>query len=296
MFILKNKNYPNKNTFIFKTSKIFYHNDYYLEPYKPDYIKYYKPITPGVRHKVSPKSGSLLNIKVKALSIEKKAKAGRNHTGKITVRHRGGGHKRRIRIIDYNGNIGAYSKTKVLAICYDPQRTTRLALCTNQKHDWFWRLAADKQKAGDILRGKYLHGLKDFKVGEIVPVKMCPEGIKVYNIETIKGKGGQLARAAGTYATIIKHNTNNTTLLSLSSKKDININSDCVVSIGRASNIFHNNKILGKAGVSRWKGFRPCVRGEAMNPIDHPHGGKTRGGVRLRTVYGKLAKFVKTAK
>lgn len=269
---------------------------YYFAPFKPDFLKYFKPTTPGLRHKIAAKSGSLINIRVKALSLAKKSNAGRNHTGKITVRHRGGGHKKRIRIIDFSGNIGAYSKTTVLGIVYDPIRTTRLALCTTNTDQWFWRLAADNQKAGDILIGKYIHNKKDFTNGEILPLSYYPEGIKIFNIERISGAGGQLARAAGTFATIIKHNEDNTTLIKLNSKKDILVNSDCTATVGKASNPLHFNRILGKAGVSRWKGIRPTVRGEAMNPIDHPHGGKTRGGVRLKTVYGKLAKFVKTRK
>lgn len=133
----------------------------------------------------------------------------------------------------------------------------------------------------------------DLTNGSILSLKKVPVGTKISNIELNPGKGLQLAKAAGVFATIIKQDKNLTSI-KLASKKTISLNSNCLCTIGINNNILHNNIILGKAGAKRWLGIKPTVRGEAMNPIDHPHGGKTSGGVRLKTIYGKLAKFIKT--
>lgn len=261
----------------------------------PDSIKTFKPVTPSLRHRIKAVAGSRLNIKFDPLTLPLKSKAGRNRTGRITVRHRGGGHKKRVRLIDYHGNIGAYSKSQILHISYDPNRSGYLAFCKTPQGKYFYRMACYQSKPGDILTGKYVHDLNEFNIGDILPLKNIPLGTTVNSIGKFNDQGGTYCRSAGTSAFIQKHNNNNTSSLILNNNKVIDINSNSLAQIGRINNIFHEKTVLGKAGLSRRKGRRPNVRGEAMNPIDHPHGGKTAGGVRLKTVYGKLAKFVKTA-
>lgn len=254
-------------------------------------LKQIKPTTPSLRHKIK-----LINnfscLDNKSLSIIKKKTGGRNFLGKITVRHIGGGHKQRIKILDSNGNIGAYSSSKVISFIHDPNRNNYLVLCKTQNDKQFLRLAADGQKIGDIVNGKYASIKKELNFGNITQIKNVPIGTKIFNIELQPNTGMKLAKAAGTFAIVIKHEKDKT-FLKLTSKKTISILSNCLCTIGVNSNINYHNIIFGKAGVKRWKGIRPTVRGEAMNPIDHPHGGETSGGVRLKTIYGKLAKFVK---
>lgn len=260
-----------------------------------DLIKSFKPTSPGLRHKIKSISGMPSNITFEPYSFTNKKTGGRNHTGKITMRHIGGGNKQRLRLIDFKGDMGSYTTSVILAISYDPNRSCRIALCTSENTKLFWRLAAYNQKQGDELKGKYVHDKKNFIFGEILFLKDFPIGAKIFNIETNLNQGGSLCRSAGVYAVVVKHE-NFLTYLKLPSKKEIAVSSFCTASFGRASNIYNNLNILGKAGISRCLGKKPTVRGEAMNPIDHPHGGKTRGGVRLKTVYGKLAKFVKTSR
>lgn len=253
-------------------------------------LKLFKPTTPSLRHKINTLN-KLNRLTNKNLTKIKKATGGRNFLGRITTRHIGGGHKKRIRIIDSLGNTGSYSTAKLIKFIYDPNKTNYLALYETNNHKQFLRPAISTQKIGDVIYGKYYPLKRELTSGNILPLKKIPIGSKISNIEI--NNEIKFAKAAGVYATIIKHNKNNTSI-KLSSKKIIEINSNNLCTIGINENLLHNNKILGKAGVNRWLGIRPTVRGEAMNPIDHPHGGKTSGGVRLKTVYGKLAKFIKT--
>ena len=255
-------------------------------------LKQIKPTTPSLRHKIKIIT-YLINNKNKKLSIIKKKTGGRNFLGKITVRHIGGGHKQRINLIDNYGLNGSYTISKITNFVYDANRSNYLALCKTPNNKEFLRLSADGQKIGDTVFGKYYPLKTSLHNSDILPLKGIPVGTKIFNIEFNPGKGMKLARAAGVFATIIKHE-NNLTTIKLSSKKIIVLSSDCLCNIGINNNINYHNKILGKAGANRWRGIRPTVRGEAMNPIDHPHGGETSGGVRLKTVYGKLAKFIKT--
>lgn len=254
------------------------------------YLKKFKPTTPSLRHKINT-INKLERLENKNLTIIKKSTGGRNFIGKITTRHLGGGHKKRIKIIDTLGNNASYSTAKLIKFIYDPNKTNYLALYETNTNKQFLRPAILNQKIGDTIFGKYYPIKKEHHIGEILPLKKLPVGSKISNIQL--NNKIQLAKAAGVFATIIKHKQNNTSV-KLASKKIIEISSNNLCMLGINNNILHNNKILGKAGSSRWLGIRPTVRGEAMNPIDHPHGGKTSGGVRLKTVYGKLAKFIKT--
>lgn len=255
-------------------------------------LKIIKPTTPSLRHKIQ-LINSTERLKNKTLSLNKRKTGGRNFLGKITRRHLGGGHKQRIKIIDNHANVGAYSKSTIKQFIYDPNRSNYLALYQTLNNKEFLKLAPDNQKIGDIIYGKHYPGKKSFNIGNAEFLKNISTGTKIFNIELFPGSGMKLAKAAGVFAIIIKHNKDITTI-KLASKKTINLSSDCLAHIGINSNLNHNNTILGKAGVKRWLGIRPTVRGEAMNPIDHPHGGETSGGVKLKTIYGKLAKFIKT--
>lgn len=255
-------------------------------------IKYFKPTSPALRHKIKI-ANKLININNKNLTIIKKSTGGRNFLGRITTRHLGGGHKQRIRLIDTLNKQALYGTATLVKFVYDPNRTNYLSLYETKTNKQFLRPSIEGQQIGDKIFGKYYPLKIDTLIGNTLPLKKVPVGTKISNIELKPGKGAQLAKAAGVFATIIKHDKNLTNI-KLASKKIIELNSNCICTIGINNNALHNNIILGKAGTKRWLGIRPTVRGEAMNPIDHPHGGKTSGGVRLKTVYGKLAKFIKT--
>lgn len=254
-------------------------------------LKQIKATTPSLRHKIK------LNLPVnklinKQLSIIKKKTGGRNFLGKITTRHIGGGHKQRIKLLD-NNIIGLYTQSKVIDFIYDSNRSNYLSLLRTNNNKEYLKLALEGQKLGDIVYGRYFPSKKVYNLGETTFIQNIPIGMKISNIELKPNTGFKLAKAAGVFATIIKHD-NNFTTIKLASKKTILIPFDSLCTLGINANINHHNKILGKAGVKRWLGIRPTVRGEAMNPIDHPHGGETSGGVKLKTIYGKIAKFIKT--
>lgn len=255
-------------------------------------LKVFKPKTPSLRHKIMP-INKTKRLENKNLSIIKKATGGRNFLGSITTRHIGGGHKKRIKLIDNIGQIGAYSVAKIKQVVYDANRSNFLVLCETKAKKQFLRLSIEGQNINSNIYGKYYPLKKKIQLGDIVPLKQIPVGTKISNIQLKPNAITQIAKAAGVFAIVLKHEFNNTAL-KLASKQIITISSNCLCTIGKNSNSLHNNTILGKAGANRWRGIRPTVRGEAMNPIDHPHGGETSGGVRLKTVYGKLAKFVKS--
>lgn len=252
-------------------------------------FKLIKPTTPSARHKIIPKL-TLSNLKNNLLLTIKKKSGGRNNTGKITMRHLGGGHKQKIRLVDSFANIGSYSESKLIDFIYDHLKTNYLSLFETKNKRQFLRLSISGQQIGDKLNGKYSMGDLNFNLGSVLPLKSIPVGTKISNVQL---NNSNLLKAAGTYGTIIKQDKKNA-IVKLASKQQIAINNKNLATIGINNNINHEKTILGKAGVKRWLGIKPTVRGEAMNPIDHPHGGKTSGGVRLKTVYGKLAKFIKT--
>lgn len=273
-------------------------------------IKTYKPITPGLRQRVIVKEESLWKGKgIKQLQIGKISSAGRNNTGRITVYHRGGGHKRKIRIVDNKRENGTYSISQIVRFEYDPNRSGYLAVCKTNNSKEYYILAAEGMKVGDRILGRAskvtgnttensINNLSTAaNIGKAIEIEKIPVGSIIYNVEIRPRQGGKIARAAGVYCEILKIE-NGKAVIRLPSKRIITISSSCIASLGRVSNRAHNLTVLGKAGVSRWLGIRPRVKGVKMNPCDHPHGGKTpvsggKGGA-IKTKWGKLAKWRKT--
>lgn len=259
-------------------------------------IKYYKPYTSTTRHKTSLNNFLLTKIKPeKSLINYNHRLKGRNNQGKITIRHRGGGHKRQYRIIDFKRNK-YYIKGIVKTIEYDPNRNANIALIFYQDGEKRYILHPEHLKINDcIYAGKFI----SISIGNSLPLKNIPLGSEIHNIELIPGKGGQLIRAAGTFAKILAKKKNYV-IIRLASKEIRLINSECCATLGKLSNFSYNKIISGKAGRTRWLGIRPTVRGSAMNPIDHPHGGgegkASIGKPQPRTPWGKIAFGVKTRK
>lgn len=254
-----------------------------------------KAYTPGRRHASFFTFEELTSSEPqKALLKPRKQKAGRNHSGRITVRHRGGGHKRKIRIIDFKRdkfNIPA----KVLTIEYDPMRSARICLVCYADGEKRYILHPLGLSVGDTIVSS--DQKVSFNVGNAMPLKYIPDGTLVHNIETYPGSGGRLARSAGSYAQIMAK-IGNYALLKMRSKEERLIHSNCLATIGQVGNVEHENISLGKAGRSRWLGVRPYVRGVAMNPVDHPHGGGEgrcpQGNPHPTSPTGKVVKGEKT--
>jgi large subunit ribosomal protein L2 len=224
-----------------------------------------------------------------------KKSGGRNNTGRVTSRHRGGGHKRMYRKIDFKRNKHGVAAT-VMTIEYDPNRTCRIALLEYADGEKRYILAPDKIKVGDKLMSGEGAELRD---GNTLPLRNIPVGMTVHNVEMKPGKGGQMVRSAGTSAQFVGVD-NNKAQLKLPSGEIRMVPADCLATLGTVSNSTHENIDYGKAGRKRWKGIRPQTRGMAMNPIDHPMGGgegksKSGGGRRHpRSPWGQLAKGYKT--
>jgi len=260
-------------------------------------IKIYKPYTPSTRNRSVLDFSILSKIKPeKSLLLKNHRAKGRNNQGRITIRHKGGGHKRRYRLIDFKRN--KYDiEGKVASIEYDPNRNANIALICYGDGEKRYILHPEKLKVGDfITSGK---NCSEVKVGNAFPLENIPLGTEVHNIELFPGKGGQLIRAAGTSAKIIAKE-NNFVVLRLSSKEIRLFKKECFATIGKISNSDFYNVVLGKAGRKRWLGIRPSVRGAVMNPVDHPHGGGEGrcpiGKPRPLTPWGKPALGVKTRK
>lgn len=229
---------------------------------------------------------------IKQLSIGLKKTGGRNHTGHITAYHRGGGHKRKYRLIDWERNLQNLV-AKVIRLEYDPNRSAKIALVCYTNGILSYILAPDGLKIND----KVVSGFSvPTTVGNTLPLMNIPVGSFIHNIELIPGKGGQLVRSAGTSAQIIKKTENNYILVRLNSSEERLFHGYCRATIGTVSNLDHKLKKLKKAGQARWLNRRPTVRGVAMNPVDHPHGGRTNGGRPSVTPWGKLTKGLKTRK
>ena len=257
-------------------------------------VKKFKPITPSLREKtVSDFSDITTDTPCKALTFGKRRINGRNSSnGRIAMRRRGGGHKRNFRIIDFKRD--KYDiEGSVQTIEYDPNRTCRIALIAYKDGEKRYVIAPDTLKVGDIIQS----GPKvKVQIGNSMPLERIPLGTNVHNIELKIGKGGQLARSAGTFAQITAKE-GDYCLLKLPSGEIRKIHRLCYATIGQVSNIEHENISLGKAGRTRWLGRRPKVRGVAMNPVDHPHGGgegKTSGGRNPVTPWGIPTKGYKT--
>jgi large subunit ribosomal protein L2 len=258
-------------------------------------LKTYKPTTPGQRQLVTVDRGELWKGRpVKALTEGKRGTGARNNHGRITVRWRGGGHKRRYRIIDFK-RAKRDMPAEVQRLEYDPNRSGFIALIRYEDGELAYILAPQRVKEGDrVVSGERV----DVKPGNAMPMRNIPIGTIVHNVEMKPGKGGQLARAAGTYAQLVGRDAGYA-LLRLSSGEVRMVRAECVATIGAVSNPDQQNIVIGKAGRNRWLGRMPSVRGVAMNPIDHPHGGgegKTSGGRHPVTPWGKGTKGTKTRK
>jgi large subunit ribosomal protein L2 len=256
-------------------------------------LKTFNPITPSQRQLVIVDRSELWKGKpVKALTEGLRASGGRNNTGRITLRFRGGGHKRRYRMVDFRRNKDDLTAT-VERLEYDPNRTAFIALVRYEDGTLSYILAPQRLKVGD----KVVSGEKvDVKPGNAMPLRSIPVGTIVHNVEMKPGKGGQLARSAGTYVQLVGRDAGYA-LLRLSSGEVRMVRAECRATIGAVSNPDHQNINYGKAGRMRWLGHRPSVRGVAMNPIDHPHGGgegRTSGGRHPVTPWGKPTKGKKT--
>ncbi|CAB1129945.1 ribosomal protein L2 (BL2) [Candidatus Hydrogenisulfobacillus filiaventi] len=255
-----------------------------------------KPTSPGVRHAVLPDNRDITKKKPeKSLVVGLPRKAGRNNTGRITVRHRGGGNKRRYRLVDFKRRKEGVP-AEVLAIEYDPFRTARIALIQYADGEKSYILAPLGLKVGDrVMAGP----TADIKPGNALALGDIPVGTVVHNIELYPGGGGQLVRSAGAAAQLVAKE-GKYALLRMPSGEMRKVLLTAKATVGQVGNIEHENVNLGKAGRRRWMGFRPTVRGAAMNPVDHPHGGGEGkapvGRKHPMTPWGKPARGVKTRK
>ena len=253
----------------------------------------YKPTSPSRRQLVTVDRSELhKGGPEKTLVAPLKKSGGRNNTGRITVRHIGGGHKRKYRVIDFKRNKQDVW-AEVIHLEYDPNRTAFIALVQYEDGEKAYVLAPQRLKAGD----KIIAGSKaDILPGNALPLKNIPVGTIVHNIELKPGKGGQIARSAGAYAQLIGKDAGYV-MVRLASGEQRKILETCMATIGAVSNQDHSNENLGKAGRVRWKGVKPTVRGVAMNPVDHPHGGgegRTSGGRHPVSPWGTPTKGYKT--
>lgn len=232
-------------------------------------VKVYKPTSPGRRGMSVSTFEEITTVQPeKSLLAPLKKKAGRNNQGRITVRHRGGGHKRRYRIIDFKRDKHGVPAT-VATIEYDPNRTSRIALLNYVDGEKRYILAPDGVKVGD----KLMSGPDaEIRPGNALPIYRIPLGTQLHNIELQPGKGGQLVRSAGTSAQLLAKE-GAYAQVRLPSGEVRYINQNCLATIGQVGNTEHSNLNLGKAGRKRWLGIRPTVRGSAMDPNSHPHGG-----------------------
>ena len=258
-------------------------------------LKTYKPTTPGQRQLIIVDRGELWKGRpVKALTEGKREQGGRNNRGRITVRWRGGGHKQRYRIVDFK-RARRDVPAEVQRLEYDPNRSGFIALIRYEDGELAYILAPQRIKEGDrVVSGERV----DVKPGNAMPMRNIPIGTIIHNVEMKPGKGGQLARAAGTYAQLVGRDAGYA-LLRLSSGEVRMVRAECMATIGAVSNPDKQNISISKAGRNRWLGRRPSVRGVAMNPIDHPHGvgeGRTSGGRHPVTPWGKGTKGTKTRK
>jgi large subunit ribosomal protein L2 len=254
-----------------------------------------KPTSPGRRFVVKVTTPDLHRGEPHAALVSTKSKSGgRNNTGRITTRHRGGGHKQRYRIIDFKRNkIGV--PARVERIEYDPNRSAHIALLLFADGERRYILAPKGVKVGAEIRNG---SDAPIKPGNAMPLRNIPVGTLVHNIEMKPGKGGQIARSAGSGVQLVAREGENATLR-LRSGEMRKIPSDCVATIGEVGNVEHNLRSLGKAGAKRWRGVRPTVRGVAMNPVDHPHGGgegRTSGGRHPVSPWGTPTKGYRTRK
>ncbi|QEK39769.1 50S ribosomal protein L2 [Candidatus Sneabacter namystus] len=258
-------------------------------------LKKYNPTTPGTRFLIRENTSHLWKgSPIKSLVHGAKSSGGRNNLGRITCRHKGGGHKKKYRLIDFRRNKENIPAV-VQRIEYDPHRSAFIALVKYEDGELSYILATDEMKKGyEVISAADA----EVKSGNCMTLDNIPVGSVVHNVELKQGKGGQIARSAGAYVKIIGKDNGYAQVKMVSSEVRI-IPLTCKATIGVVSNASHKNAVYAKAGRSRWRGIRPTVRGVSMNPVDHPHGGgegKTSGGRHPVTPWGKSTKGKKTRK
>ena len=258
-------------------------------------IKQLKSVTPGARFASRSDFSELTTSRPeKSLTRALRKSGGRNNTGRITIRRRGGGHRRRYRIIDFKRNKFDIPG-KVMTVEYDPNRSANISLINYADGEKRYILSPIGLKVDDpVISGENV----PLKVGNCLPLKSVPAGLFVHNIELLPGKGGQMVRSAGAAAQVMAHDGGVCTL-KLPSGEIRMVNERCLATIGQVGNKSHEQIVSGKAGRTRWLGRRPKVRGVAMNPVDHPMGGgegKSSGGPHPTTPCGKPTKGYKTRK
>ncbi len=255
-------------------------------------LKTFRPMTPSLRQLVQVDRGQLWKGgPVKMLTEGKPKTGGRNSDGRITTRHIGGGHKQAYRLIDFKRRKHDVAAT-VERLEFDPNRTAFIALIKYKDGHLSYILAPQRLQVGDqVVSGEKV----DVKPGNAMPLAAMPIGTIVHNVEMKPGRGGQLARSAGAFVQLVGRDSG-WAVLKLNSGETRRVRAECMASIGAVSNPDHTNEVIAKAGRKRWMGIRPTVRSIAMNPIDHPNGGRTKGGKHWATPWGKPTKGFKTRK
>jgi large subunit ribosomal protein L2 len=246
-------------------------------------IRQFKPVTKGTRFRAVPDFSEITRTTPEKSLVEplKKA-AGRDNHGHISMRRRGGGHKRKYRVIDFKRNKHG-TPGVVREIEYDPNRSARIALVQYDDGEMRYILQPKGLKVGDrVVSGPGA----DVRTGNAMPLREVPLGTAVHNVELKIGKGGEMCRSAGMSAQVVAKEGDYVTLRMPSTEMRL-VHGNCLATIGEVGNAEHELLSLGKAGAARWRGRRPRVRGEVMNPVDHPHGGRTRGGRNVVTPWGK---------
>ncbi len=258
-------------------------------------LKTYRPLTPTLRFTVRPDYSEITKEEPEKSLIEIiKRTGGRNNRGRLTCRHKGGGHKRHYRKIDFKRN--RFEPATVEAIEYDPNRTARIALIKYQDGAKSYILAPVGLKVGDTVNAG---PNAEPSIGNALPLHKIPLGTTIHNIELLPGQGAKIARSAGSSATLMGF-ANDYAQLRMPSSEIRKVHQNCFATIGQVGNTEHENVTIGKAGRSRWLGIRPTVRGMAMNPVDHPNGGgqgKSKGGggrQHLVSPWGQIARGLKT--
>ncbi len=256
-------------------------------------IKTYRPTSPAIRFRTTLENEDLTAVRpLKSLTRYKKRISGRNNKGHLTIRHRGGGHRRLYRIIDFRRDKRDIP-AKVLSLEYDPNRSARIALLSYADGEKRYILAPNGLVVGaTVVAGDGA----DILVGNALPLKNIPLGTMIHNIELKLGKGGQMARSAGVAAQLLAKE-GGYAQIKMPSGETRMVHLDCYATVGQVGNLDHENVSIGKAGRTRWLGIRPTVRGVVMNPIDHPHGGgegKTSGGRNPVSPWGLPTKGYKT--
>ncbi|MBI4307761.1 MAG: 50S ribosomal protein L2 [Chloroflexi bacterium] len=257
-------------------------------------LKSYKPTSPGRRGVVAFDFREITKDKPeKSLLGRAKRRSGRNNQGRVTVRHRGGGARKKLRIVDFKRDKTGV-KGRVAAIEYDPNRTCRIALVHYQDGEKRYVLAPVGLQVGDVIEAG---PSAEIKPGNALPLRAIPPGTLVHNVELHRGKGGQIVRSAGAVAQLLARESSEYVLLRLPSGEVRRVSAECYATVGQVGNVDHKNIVLGKAGQRRHRGWRPSVRGAAMSPRDHPHGGgegRNPRGMPPKTPWGKPALGAKT--